>query len=67
MVTNLYWANRFGEDVLKYARIKDPQTEIVRLAEPHELENPEDIEIGDEYPYKVSLFQTENISEYKTY
>ncbi|MCB9228700.1 MAG: hypothetical protein H6618_03730 [Deltaproteobacteria bacterium] len=55
MITNLYWAQRNGEDHLKYARIQDPLTKEVRLAEAHELEDPDNAEVGDEHPYKVSI------------
>lgn len=67
MITNLYWANRYGEEYLRYARVKDPETEEVRLAEPYELLDPEDAEVGDEYAYKVSLLTDPRIFEHETY
>ena len=67
MVTDLYWADRFGEEVLRYARIKDPVTEAERLVEPYELEDPNGVEVGDENAYKVSLFTNQLQPEYEGY
>jgi len=67
MITEVYWSDRFGDEILRYARIKDPVTEEDRLLEPYELYDPEDAEVGDEEAYKVSLLTNPKIFEYDIY
>ena len=58
MVTNVYTARRGDEEIVRYVRIKNEQTAEERLLEPHELEDPDGVEVGDEYAYKVSLLSS---------
>ena len=55
MITKVYYSTRAGEEIVRYARDKNEFTGEERLLAPHELEDPEDVEVGDEYAYKVSL------------
>lgn len=55
MITKVYTATRAGEEIVKYARDKNELTGEERLLSRHELVDPEDVEVGDEYAYKVSI------------
>ena len=55
MITKVYTSMRAGEEIVKYARDKNEFTGEERLLSPHELEDPQGVEVGDEYAYKVSL------------
>ena len=55
MITHVYYSNIADNEVLRYARETDEYSGEERLLEPHELEDPWGVEVGDEYAYKVHI------------
>ena len=55
MITGVFRASIAGDDFVKYVREKDAETGVERLLEPFELLNPDNVEVGDENAYKVTL------------
>lgn len=49
---------QIGEDteILRMIRFKDSVTGVEHLAEPYEVIDPHQVEVGDEEAYRVSLF-----------
>lgn len=67
MVTNVYTAARGAEEIVKYVRIKNQQSGEEKILERHELFNPDNVEVGDEFAYKVSLLSDRIFYEKDTY
>lgn len=54
-VTQVYYYTVGEEQRLKYAQVQDEESGEERLLERHELIDPDSIDVGDEYAYKVSI------------
>ncbi|MFK7872208.1 MAG: hypothetical protein AB8C84_03415 [Oligoflexales bacterium] len=55
-VTQVYTTRANSQDdYVRYARIRNEQTDEERILGRHELVDPDDIEVGDEFAYKVNL------------
>ena len=67
IVTNIYRSTIGETDYVRLVRVQDEETGEERLLEPHELEDPESVEIGDDGAYKVSLTANKIFGEYDTF
>lgn len=55
MITDVFYGYRGKDKVVEWVRNRDPLTGEINYYSAAELEDPEDVEVGDEEAYKVSL------------
>ena len=66
VVTDVFYSNAFDEERVKMVRVQHTDTGEERLMQPHELTDPEDVEVGDEEAYRVNLSSSRVFEQYET-
>ena len=66
VVSDVFYSNIAGEERLKTVRIQNSETGEENLLERHELIDPRNTEVGDEYAYKVSLLSEKLFDKFGT-